>query len=1267
MSAFGRVIANRKFQRIVLWLFALCVLAAAALVLSLQFWILPNLDRWREPIAESISNSAGQPVQLGRIDAGWKNLHPTLRIQSIQVFSPKGQPLLYLNDVSAEISWTSLVLQELRLARLTLNNQVFALHRTVDGTLWLAGIPLNRNTHKNGFADWLLKQRRIELNHATVSWQDDMRQSPILTLTEVNFDLSNRRGQHQFHLSATPPELVAHPVSIDGNVQGRNTSMLAEWSGQVDVRVTGTDLAQWQPWITLPMGINRGYGDLGVQFQFAKTQLIQLTARILLHQLSLQISPDLPRLELIDLSGLAQWKRLGAAQSFELKQVSLRSSNLTYMAPLDFYLRLTQPGNRINAGGELRANNLPLESIARLSAYLPLTVAQRQWLDQHHPAGLLQQMNARWQGDAMHPNDFKLSGQFSGLKISAVDKQPGFSGLSGQIDGDSKSGSLALSSQKTGIDLPALLFEPHIALDSLAAQLRWQKEGSGYRLKLSQANLANSDFTANLFGDYLWQPGTPGTLNLSGGLIHGRGSAVCHYLPLAIKQPAHDWICSNLLDGTAEQTRFHIQGDLAHYPFHNDRNGLLDVSVQVKDGVMRPAPDFPAIDHVNGLLQFAGTRMSFHGNSARLYDTQLRNISAEIPDLFGADRESLLVYGEAQGNLSDFIRFTNNSPVGKALDNIALGATSRGTAKLALHLQLPFHDIMHPIVSGLLTFNNDHITPGNELPPMDAISGKLAFSQSGISAKKISLMLFDHPAAFSSEPQANGATLIKLHGQIAAPDLAQWLGKDLTAKLSGQTNWQGQFMLQHGQMADMLFDSNLDGLAIDLPAPLGKSADSRTPFHLVTHTPKPGQTRIKAQFNQTTSVQLLTLQSTPGINTIERGNINFGGSAALPDSSGIWITGKLDDSHLENWLGAIPEGQSDSPIRDINLTIAHFHLFDRNFANISLHAHDTNGRWLATVQGTTMQGELNWIPPETTTPRGLLSAHFKTLAIPASDGTSTGSGKSDSNHWPALAINVDALQLGERHLGHLEAHALPIPNGLNFDHIAVTHSDSALNLSAIWHPQAQPQTDAKIHLAISNLGQFFSRFGEADTIRRGRATLDGEASWDGAPIDIPIASLNGNFTLKAENGQFLKIEPGAAKLLGVLSLQDLPRHIGLDFHDVFSDGFAFDDISATIQLNRGIIYSKDFVMQGSAATVQIQGSADMNAQTQNLRASVSPKLSESVALASSLVGGPVVGLGVLAVQKLLENPFGHAVRFDYAITGSWTNPVVNKSGRNDEN
>ncbi|MDP2056313.1 MAG: AsmA-like C-terminal region-containing protein, partial [Thiobacillus sp.] len=68
----------------------------------------------------------------------------------------------------------------------------------------------------------------------------------------------------------------------------------------------------------------------------------------------------------------------------------------------------------------------------------------------------------------------------------------------------------------------------------------------------------------------------------------------------------------------------------------------------------------------------------------------------------------------------------------------------------------------------------------------------------------------------------------------------------------------------------------------------------------------------------------------------------------------------------------------------------------------------------------------------------------------------------------------------------------------------------------------------------------------------------------------------------------------------------------------------------------------------------------LNQESVQLRVKVIPKLSEGVAVAGALIGGPLAGLGALAAQKLLRDPFEEAISREYMVTGPWQTPDVRK-------
>jgi len=230
--------------------------------------------------------------------------------------------------------------------------------------------------------------------------------------------------------------------------------------------------------------------------------------------------------------------------------------------------------------------------------------------------------------------------------------------------------------------------------------------------------------------------------------------------------------------------------------------------------------------------------------------------------------------------------------------------------------------------------------------------------------------------------------------------------------------------------------------------------------------------------------------------------------------------------------------------------------------------------------------------------------------------------------------------------------------------LEISNPDARMHATGRWYrePDAERRTMAlDFALEFSNAGHLLGRFGTPDALRGGEGTLEGKVSWRGAPVSIDYPSLAGSLRLVTAKGQFLKADAGAGRLLGVLSLQSLPRRITLDFRDVFSKGFGFDDIYAAARVESGVMTVKDFRMRGSSAQVQMSGEVDLAQETQNLRVRVIPSLGDSASLAIALVN-PLLAIPAAIAQKILKDPLGHIFAFEYSVTGGWSDPKVAKLG-----
>ena len=221
--------------------------------------------------------------------------------------------------------------------------------------------------------------------------------------------------------------------------------------------------------------------------------------------------------------------------------------------------------------------------------------------------------------------------------------------------------------------------------------------------------------------------------------------------------------------------------------------------------------------------------------------------------------------------------------------------------------------------------------------------------------------------------------------------------------------------------------------------------------------------------------------------------------------------------------------------------------------------------------------------------------------------------------------------------------------------------DATLQASGSWQPPAPGaarRTTLDFELQASNAGALLARMGMPDTLKGGQGSISGALHWTGDPATPHYASMGGHLKLDMGAGQFLKAEPGAAKLLGVLSLQALPRRLTLDFRDMFSAGFAFDKANADVSVAAGIATTSNLRIRSASAAVLMQGSADLARETQDLTVLVMPEIDAGNAALATAFVNPAAGAVAFIAQLALRKPLSRAAMRELRITGSWSDPQV---------
>ena len=1231
------------------WLAALAALGALgfATVASLMFfWVLPNIAQHRDTVAHLMSRALGQRVTLEAVSGMWQQERPEFRLQGVRLYDGAGHPVLYLPQLEAAFAWRSLLFLEPRFNRIELEGLTLGVRRARDGRFYVGGIPVNPADPDSGFSNWLLRQGRVHVGHVALTWQDEVRNGPPLILTEVDFTLDNTRRTHRLKLSAIPPARLARPLLVEGRLTSRNVEDIKTWNGVVDATVSGVSFPHLGAWLALPYQPEKGWGALKVKFEVAKGTLAGATAGFDLRAIETTLGEGLPALRLEQMRGRAVWQRGPDGQRMMFEDLRMAQPNAKLGAPFNMGLAWSA------ASREITAKAFDLSGWQAILPSLPMDDALRGRLQALQPQGRFDDLQLRWSGAQPGIDNFGIAAHFSALGVTAVDNQPGLANLTGRIEGDARAGVFEINSKKLGLSLPSIFREPSFGFDSVLARGSWQKTPRGHRVTLGEMAFSNKDMEGTAKGRYELIAGHPGIIDLAAHLSRAEGTAVHRYFPRKVGDQTVNWVKQGVLAGHSDNVQLNLKGDLTQFPFQQG-NGVFRVDVQAKDAVIDYVPGWPRIEGIQGRVLFQGKMMEVVASQARIYGVTLSPVRAVIPDLTHHD-EQLIVEGEANGPVQDFIRFANVSPVGERLRGFTDQLDGSGPMKLALKLQMPLRRSHDTTLAGRLSFLGNVLLPSG-LPRLDQVRGDIDFTGDSINAKNLIAQFLGGPLRIDAATR-NGKVQLQAQGRVTAAGMTPWLGAAWGKRLSGQTSWRGQIDLD--PMGDRVrFESDLLGLGSSLPAPLAKTAAQPLPLQVIRQ-PQDGVQLHEIRLGQTVSA-VLRSSATGGF---ERGEIRFGGQAAMPNEAGLRLAGSGRDMDLSGWLAMLPSGEGPSALKlaSIDLGFETLDLMGRRYHGLHVQGRSRNGLLRAQVTARELNGVLTYRPAGEQPAR--VSAQLRQLNIPdrlPATGAAEGINMKAAD-FPMVDLTVEDFRLQDRPLGRLEVVAHGAPEGMLINSLQLSHPDSIFRMSGLWRDGAPSDTRADLNVSILDVGKFLARFGYPDTLRHGSVEIQGNATWVGSPADFTFDTLAGQLDFKASSGQFLKIDAGAGKLLGVLSLQSLPRRLNFDFRDIFNQGYAFDDIGATLRIARGVVYSDDFKMRGPAAKVNMSGLADLNQETVQLRVKVIPKLSEGVAVAGALLGGPLAGVGALAAQKLLRDPIEEATSQEYMVTGAWQSPDVKK-------
>jgi len=800
-------------------------------------------------------------------------------------------------------------------------------------------------------------------------------------------------------------------------------------------------------------------------------------------------------------------------------------------------------------------------------------------------------------------------------------------------------------------------------------------------------------------------------LDLEGEILNANAAAIRDYLPDPKLQPrGRAWLERAFPAGRVSQGVILIHGPLGDFPFRRDQ-GYFHILLSVEGMDLDFDPDWPPLRGLRGAVHFHGQGLTIATKGGEILGFPLLEAQAEIADL--AEPRFLQVRGQGRGDFERGLAFLAATPLNQVVGPLPDMFIARGQAQVDLDLSLPLDKQDHPEdplrLTGSLSWPGPaSLTPAGTHLTLDDLEGVLGFGQEGVRASRLRARFLGQPLTLEldrvKEAEAiEPLTELRLGSTSPLKALAEAMPNPYWRHLEGEIPWNLGIRLpdpvpkrasHHDLAADFVLTSDLKGLAVKVPRPLGKAREEKRPLRLEWRVRAGTDTSMRGRYGDL-ALNLLLAREGKGELVLRRGALALGQERVeSPSGDGLRLSGRLAELDLDPWWAWAKDLGAGGPPAAPALTVAglridQLRLGQFRLRDLSVEMSSGVKAWEGRIQARELAGRLSLPFKSKAQPMRLefdhldlkpfLESEALELAAKPSDGKThpprDPSAGADPRQARALDLVVARLHWSDNDLGRFILRTHPEEGGLEISELRLSSPGQIeLDGRGSWSlaapltggaEEARSRTRLDLAAKAGDLGKLLSHLGYASPLEEAPARAQAQLSWPGGPGDLALVRLEGEIDLEIGKGSLLEVDPGVGRVLGVLNLGALGRRLRLDFTDFFERGFVFTGMRGRLGLEAGRAeLIEPLVIQGSSAEVRIEGRADLISKTLDQVATVTPSLGGGVALASALTAGPLVGAAVLIADKASGGALDAIGRHAYTIRGPWEEPLISpRSGQ----
>jgi len=1240
---------------------AIIVIALAIAVGAMRI-ALTQLPGYQTEFRAWIAAELGVTMEFGRLDARWGLRGPELTFYEASVANVnQAEPFLSARSASVSFDVLKFVLErELTVKAITFDATRLTLLRTEEGEFRIAGAASGIEFGTE-FLAGIPSQIAIAVRDGQLRYVDEALQE-AWQFVDVAANLIQQPDRLAIELRARPPDRLGERIELSLEAELADD---AEFPGQWRVfgNLRQTNLAAFAHLLSAPNTPSiDGSGDISIWIDWMDGKVSRGMTSVALDNVALLELPS-------DANGI--YERI--ALTLEWSQDAERSWQLA-LSDVD----LSRNGNHWPSGGNstlqlsrddgdvqglsIRTDFLRLEDLTPIVLSLPDSAMARQWRALN-PRGDLEGVEFSLNRTA-DEWDYSIAGEFSRLGWEPISPWPGVDNLAAVVRSDARTGRVQFRSRDVRFNWPDL-FRQAIEADNLNGLVVWRQGRNSVRIVSD--DLALSALDADIRSDLeLTIPldGSSPRLDLVASATEFDIVAAKSYLPAKRMPPrVVKWLDSAIQNGLASNLRLSFFGPLASFPFDAD-DGQFRITADVDNVDLEYLEGWPSAEDLDGTLDFLNAGFRATGTGRVLSDTS-STVDVGIEDMRAA---VLALDVDSNGPLTDVVAFLRTAPLiaqhlGRGYDRLNAHG---GNSEVDLVLQLPLLNFSaYELYAGLNILNGELSVEGLS-PQATEINGLLNIHNSTVEAEGMEAIFLDGPLTarvVRSELPGYRAKL-EVEGEITADAVLEAFDLPFRDLLAGQTRWQGALQIPElsedgSQPVTITVSSNLTGAALKFPPPFDKPPAEPVNLQIEFSYPQIDQLQVEGNLGATKRFALNYLANANGYE-LDRGTLSFGGNRPeLPDA-GVTVNGSLPVLNLSDWLG-LSETLGLERVQPLfvggTLELNEFSIFGQQLGSSRVNARRDSTAWYVDIDSEPIAGSLT-IPTEMTQ-RPQVIANMQRLYLSNSDGVNLGA--VDPRVLPGFTVSTEEFGIGKRRLGHVDAVVMPEPLGLRLVSFASASDSLSAEGTGSWlESRSGVATRVAVSINSNDVAGALQELGFDPVIEGEVADLTASVYWAGPPTADWIQHVNGDVAVRVEKGSMLDIEPGASRVVGLMSILAIPRRLALDFRDVFNKGFGFDEITGDFNLIDGNAFTDNLMLTGPGAEIGVVGRTGLRDRDYEQQAIVTAEPGNMLPVVGALVAGAGVGAALLIFTRIFKKPLKGIGQAAYCIRGSWDEPAVER-------